>query len=83
MEWLRITINVVLAVCAVVLIGVVLMQDAKGGGMTAITGQTGESFFGKNKGKSREGRLQRLTQIFMAVIAVLSITLALLSKNIV
>ncbi len=82
MEWLRITINVVLMISAVVLIAVVLMQDAKGGGMTAITGQTSESFFGKNKSKSLQGRLQRLTQIFMAVIAVLSIVLAILSKGI-
>lgn len=83
MEWLRVTINVVLAISAVALIVMVLMQDAKGGGMTAITGQTSESFFGKNKGKTLQGRLQRLTQVFMGVIAVLSVVLAILSKNIV
>lgn len=69
-------------ICAVVLVAVVLMQDAKGGGMTAITGQGGESFFGKNKNKSLQGRLQRMTKILAAVIAVLSIVLAILSKTI-
>lgn len=82
MEWLRVTINVVLAVCAIALIAMVLMQDAKGGGMTALTGQSGESFFGKNKSKTLQGRLSRMTQVVMALIAVLSIVLALLSKNI-
>ena len=69
-------------ICSVAVIALVLMQDSKStGGVNAAFGGGGvESFFGKNKSKSRNSRLEFLTKTMGIVIAVLSVALALVYK---
>ena len=60
-----------LLICVVVSV-LILMQEAKQQGVSVITGES-ESFFGKNRGSSKEARLTRYTiagSVFFAVIAV-------------
>lgn len=81
MNAIILVINIVMILSSIILIAVILMQDSKGDGMGALTGGgTTESFFGKNKSSSREGRLQKWTKIFMAVIAVLCVAMVILSR---
>lgn len=82
METIILIVNIIMILCSVVLIAVVLMQEGKSSGLGALTGGSTESFFGKHQSSSREGRLQRLTTIFIAIIAVLSIAMVLLSKTV-
>ena len=69
---------VFLLVC-VVIIALVLMQDSKGEGLSAaITGGTRSTFISKNRGRTKEGMLSRLTIVFSVLFIVLSIVLDLM-----
>lgn len=64
---------VLVTICAVVIIVAVLMQTSNAdGGSNAITG-TNESYYGQNKGGTKEGRLKKL--VIIAAVCVLVMTL--------
>ena len=63
---MSIIIDIVLILISIVLIVTVLMQEGQRQGLGAIGGGA-ETFFGKNKAKSMEGRLQKITKIAAAV----------------
>lgn len=69
---------ILLIVSAVALIISVLMQTVKTSGMGAAFGGDTESFYKKNKSKTRDGRLQNMTKVFAVLIAVLCIVLTLI-----
>lgn len=71
---------ILLIASAVMLIAVVLMQNVKTSGLGATFGgnMETESFYGKNKSKTRDGRLQNLTKLLAVVIGVLCIVLTLI-----
>ena len=63
---------VVLALC-IVTIACISMQQGKSNGLGALTGDSDtDTFFGKNKGRSRESRLSKLT-IVLSIVLVLCI----------
>ncbi len=68
-------INIVIILVAIVLIVSVLMQQGNRAGLGAIGGGA-ETFFGKAKARSYEGKLQMITKISAAVFTVLVIVLA-------
>ena len=72
MTALSIIINIVLILVSIVLIVAVLMQQGQRQGLGAIGGGA-ETFFGKNKAKSVEGKLATITKIAAVVFIVLAI----------
>ena len=62
-----------LAVCAGLTV-IVLMQEGKSAGLGSIGG-IGDSYWGKNKGRSMEGTLVRFTKILAAAFLVLALLL--------
>ena len=62
-------------VCIAIVI-VVLMQEGKTSGLGAISG-VAESYWGKNKGRSMEGNLEKFTKIAAILIFVLALVLNL------
>ncbi len=56
---------------------VVLMQEGKQAGLTGAISGAAESYWGKNKGRSMEGALERATKILGAVFIVLTVVLNL------
>jgi preprotein translocase subunit SecG len=80
MQAIIIAFDVILLLTSVVLIVAVLMQPGKSAGLSgAITGGA-ETFFGKNKAKSYEGKLALITKISAGVIFALSLVLVILGK---
>ena len=78
MEALAWILRILFLLVCVVIIALVLMQDSKGEGLSAaITGGTRSSFISKNKGRTREGLLSRLTVVFSVLFVILSILLGL------
>ena len=75
---IRLTILIAIIVLAIFILLVVLLQPGNTEGLGAITGSTTDSYLGKNKGKSWEGRLKKATVIAAALIIVLCITYAVL-----
>ena len=63
-------------IVTILFIVVVLMQEGKSAGLGAISGTT-ETYWGKNKGRSMEGLLVRLTKILAALFMILAIILNL------
>ena len=69
---LRILLTIVFVILCIAMVAVVLLQEGKSAGLGAISGAA-ESYWGKNKGRSMEGKLENFTKI----AAVLSFVLAL------
>ncbi len=70
--WAMMTIMVLLSVALTV---IVLMQKSTGEDMSAISGynQKNESFFGKNKSQTSEGKLRKATVAIAVLLLVVSI----------
>lgn len=69
----RIICIAVLALCALAVIILVLLQPAASEGMGAISGQSYDSFYSKNKVRTPEGIMKRLTIVFSVIMFVVSI----------
>ncbi len=73
---LRVVLTVVFIIVCVSLVVLVLMQEGKAAGLGAISGAA-ESYWGKNKARSMEGLLVRITKILAFSFIVLALVLNL------
>lgn len=71
---LRIILTVLLLIDSIILAIIVLMQEGKAEGLGAIAG-IADTYWGKNKGRSMEGKLVKFTAACMILFFVLSIIL--------
>jgi preprotein translocase subunit SecG len=74
----RIVLLVLIVLCALFLIFVVLLQPGNSSGLGAFGGGA-ETFLGKNKAKTLEGKMRRLTVTVSIVFGVLTIAFAITS----
>ncbi|MBQ7944282.1 MAG: preprotein translocase subunit SecG [Lachnospiraceae bacterium] len=74
MEVLRIILTVLLILVSIVFTAIVLLQEGKSAGLGAISGAA-ETYWGKNKGRSMEGALVRMTKILGVVFILLAVVL--------
>ena len=72
--------TVLLIIAELFLIAVVLLQPGKSAGISGAISGGAETFFGKHKAKTFEGRLQFLTKISAAAFIVLTIVLSFMNK---
>ncbi|MCM1089628.1 MAG: preprotein translocase subunit SecG [Muribaculum sp.] len=76
MEVLKIVITVVFIIVCVSLVVLVLMQEGKSAGLGTISGAA-DTYWGKNKGRSMEGLLVKLTKLLAVLFILLSMVLNL------
>ncbi len=77
---LKIVFTILLVIAEVFLIAVVLLQSGKSAGLSgALGGESSDTFFGKNKGKTFEGKLEKWTKISAVLFLVIAVVLALIS----
>lgn len=74
MEILRTVLTIVFIIICIGLTVLVLMQEGKSAGLGAISGAA-ETYWGKNKGRSMEGALVRLTKVLGVVFILLAVVL--------
>lgn len=74
MEILRIILTVIFILDCAALVVLVLMQEGKSAGLGAISGSS-DTYWGKNKGRSREANLVRITKILAVLFIVLAAVL--------
>ena len=74
MQILRTILTIIFVIDCIALTVVVLMQEGKSQGLGAIAGAA-ESYWGKNKGRSMEGKLEKITKVMIVLFFVLSIVL--------
>lgn len=75
---IKIVALVVMALCAIFIILVVMFQPGNSSGVGALGGQT-ETFLGKNKSKTFEHRMKKLTVISSVIFGVLCIAFAIVA----
>lgn len=73
---LRIILTVLFIIDCIALVVVVLMQEGKAAGLGAISGAA-ETYWGKNKGRSMEGMLVKLTKILAVAFILFAVVLNL------
>ncbi len=74
MEILKIVLTILFVIDCIVLTIVVLMQEGKSAGLGAVAGAA-ETYWGKNKGRSMEGALVKLTKVLAVGFILLAIAL--------
>ena len=74
MSVIRIILTVLFIIDCTGLTIIVLMQEGKSAGLGAISGAA-ESYWGKNKGRSMEGTLVKITRVMAVLFMVLAVVL--------
>lgn len=74
MGTLRMVLTILLLIVSVVLAILVMMQEGKSEGLGAIAG-VADTYWGKNKARSMEGKLVKFTTLFGVLFFVISIIL--------
>ena len=62
-------------IVCVALTVVVILQEGKQAGLTGAISGAAESYWGKNKGRSMEGKLEKATKVFVVLFFVIAIVL--------
>ncbi len=73
---LRIVLTVIFIIVCISLVVLVLLQEGKSEGLGSIGGAA-ESYWGKNKSRSMEGRMVKVTKYLAILFMVLAIVLNL------
>lgn len=77
MDVLKMVVQIIYILICIALTVIVLMQEGKSAGLSgALTGST-DTFWGKNKGRSAEGALDRATKILAILFILISLALNL------
>ena len=71
---LKIVLTVCFILICIALVVLVLMQEGKSAGLGAISGAA-DTYWGKNKGRSMEGMLVKITKILVVLFIVISAVL--------
>ena len=74
MSVIRIILTVLFIIDCIGLTIIVLMQEGKSAGLGAISGAA-ESYWGKNKGRSMESTLVKITRVMAVLFMVLAVVL--------
>ncbi|MBE6837541.1 MAG: preprotein translocase subunit SecG [Ruminococcus sp.] len=71
-----------LIVASLIIILIVLAQDSKdqGGLSSAIGGGSNDSFFGRNSGRTKEAKLNRLTKIATVILFIATLVTNILTN---
>lgn len=68
-------LQIVFIVVCVALTVIVLMQEGKSAGLTGSISGIADTYWGKNKGRSVEGTLEKLTKVLAVLLIVLAAAL--------
>ncbi len=74
---MKIVLSVIFVIIAIALTVIVLLQEGKSQGLGSIAGMA-DTYWGRNKGRSMEGTLEKFTKFAAVLFVVLAIVLNLL-----
>ena len=80
MTGFQIAMAIVQLACAVFLIATILLQSSKSSKMSGTIMGGAETFFGKNKARTMDSMLQKLTIVISAIFVVITLLLGLFNK---
>ena len=67
--------TIVISIISVILIVAIVLQEGKSAGLSSSLAGSSETYWAKNKSRSKEGKLERITTIAGIVFFVLAILL--------
>ncbi|MBQ6117735.1 MAG: preprotein translocase subunit SecG [Clostridia bacterium] len=73
MQWYEILIGILLILISVVIVIIVLMQQSRQAGLSGAIAGGSDTFFGKNKGRTIDAKLAKITKIISVVFFVLAL----------
>lgn len=80
MNIFAIILSVIFVICCIALIVIILLQSSRDAGFSgAISGNT-DTYWGKNKANSMEGKLERYTKVLAAIFIIVAIILNVLIR---
>ena len=74
MTVLNTILTIVFIILSIVITVIILMQEGKSAGLGAIAGAA-DTYWGKNKGRSMEGMLVKLTRVCVILFLVIAVVL--------
>ncbi len=74
---IRVVLMVIFVLVCVILTVIVLMQESKQNGLSGAISGAADTYWGKNKGRSVEGKLETFTKILGAAVIILALILNL------
>lgn len=77
MEALRVILTIVYVLVSIGLIVIVLMQEGKSAGLSGAISGVADTYWGKNKGRSMEGTMNKITKYLAVAFIVISVLLNL------
>ena len=77
MTALKIGLTIVFVLVSIAEVGIVLIQDGESGGLSGSISGGGETFWNKNKNRSAEGKIEKVTKYLVVAFMVLSLLLNL------
>ena len=78
MQWFEILLGAILIVTSIALVAIVLMQEGRSDGLSGAIAGGAETFFGKNKGRTMEEKLVKITKILAISFFVLTLLATLI-----
>ena len=78
MTALQYALSIIIILLSVVITILVLMQESKQQGLSGAISGAAETFFGKNKGRTMEAKLEKFTKIAVVAFFVLALVSSLL-----
>ena len=77
MSAIEVILNILMVISAIIMIVTVLMQDSDEDGISALSGGS-ETFFGKNKNSTLEGKLAMATKVSAGVFVALALLMLII-----
>ncbi len=78
MLWYHYLIGAVLIISAIVIVIAVMLQQSQQQGLSGAIAGGSDSFFDKNKGRTKEAQLAKITKIFAVVFMVVALAAVVL-----
>lgn len=82
MTALKYLFMVLFIIVSIVLTIIIMMQEGEDAGLGSLSGQSLDTYWSKNKGRSREGVIIKVTAVLVAVFFVLALLLNMSSFKI-
>lgn len=79
MSVIEIVGGVIILIAAVLIVVTVMFQEGKGGGMNALSGSNESSYLGKNKSRTMQATMVRVTKYAGIVFVVATLAVYLIS----
>ncbi len=77
MQALRVIVTIIYVLVSIALTVIVLMQEGKSAGLSGAISGAADTYWGKNKGRSMEGAMNKITRYLAVGFIVLSVVLNL------